>query len=79
MTNEVAVRRTQICLCCGASWESNHSRGPLLCGLCFQSLGLMIGGQLRSVCKAHMREVSANEVCPPATMTNGPYVPLVAR
>jgi hypothetical protein len=79
MTNEVAVRRTQICLCCGASWDSKHGRGPLLCGLCFRSLGPMAGTSPEAECREHRQWVDVNEVCPPATLTNGPYVPVVAR
>jgi hypothetical protein len=73
------VSTEQFCLCCGTSWASKHSRGPLLCGLCFRSLGAMAGTSANVMCNEHRRWVNAFEVCPPATMTNGAYVPLVAR
>jgi hypothetical protein len=75
-TNEVALQR---CLCCGVTWESKHSRGPLLCGLCYQSLSSMAGASSESKCNEHGNWVNAIDVCPSATFTNGAYVPVVAR
>jgi hypothetical protein len=67
------------CLCCGTSWTSEHSRGPLLCELCFHALGPMKSASVYSWCYEHYNRINANEVSPPVTMTNGPYVPLLAR
>jgi hypothetical protein len=32
-----------------------------------------------TTCKIHYKTVDVRDVCPPATLTNGAYVPLVAR
>jgi hypothetical protein len=39
----------------------------------------MWSGQVYSTCRLHSKTINAFKVSPPATLTNGPYVPLVAR
>jgi hypothetical protein len=79
VTNEVAVHRTVSCLCCSAGWHSKHSRGPLLCAPCFMSIGHGIDRTHVVACKIHHKTLDIRDVCPQATLTNGAYVPLVAR
>jgi hypothetical protein len=78
-TNDVALKWTETCLCCGTSWASKHGRGPRICSLCIQSLGAMSNSPQFPVCKEHDKVLDATLMCPPATLTNGAYVPLVAR
>jgi hypothetical protein len=39
----------------------------------------MYSGLAYVKCKEHDNVLDATLMCPPATMTNGPYVPLIAR
>jgi hypothetical protein len=75
----IMVEITEVCLCCSVTWQAKHGRGPRICSLCIQSLGSMGDSPQHAMCKEHDNVLDATLMCPQATLTNGPYVPLVAR